>query len=106
MHRPDVRRIGRIVLQLLAELQHVGIHGPRCGKVLISPHLVQKLLARDYPLGVLSQKPQDTELLRGGRKLVSATRELHPREIDNYISKTKYSSSSSGGRLQRRHAPA
>src|SRR5271165_1319971 len=59
---PEMHRIGRIFLQLLAQAKHVCIDGASGGVVVIAPHLVEQFSARDHAILVVQEKAQHLEL--------------------------------------------
>src|SRR5271165_5417015 len=70
---PEVRRIGRIFLQLLAEAEHVCIDSASGGIVVVTPHLVQQFGTRDHAILVVQEETQHLELLWGKRHQLPTT---------------------------------
>src|SRR5271166_902010 len=50
---PEVHRVGRIFLQLLAQAKHVCVDGPSGGIVVITPDFVEQFGARDHAILVV-----------------------------------------------------
>src|SRR5262249_3407805 len=61
--RQNMRGPLGVLLELLAEPEHVGVHGPRRGEALVAPHLVEEPLPRQDLPAVLDQIAQEVELL-------------------------------------------
>src|SRR5262249_11029111 len=57
-------RVGRVLLDLLAEAAYVDSHGSRVEGRLVAPHAAHQLVAREDPARVSRQKPEQVELLR------------------------------------------
>ena len=56
MDRLEAHRIGGLFLQLLAEAKHVCVDGTRGGIVVVTPHFVEQLSARDDPVLVVQEE--------------------------------------------------
>ena len=48
VHRHDMRRLSRPVLDLLSQLGDVHVHGPREGHVVVTPDGIEQTLARKH----------------------------------------------------------
>src|SRR5579871_4314513 len=77
----EMYRIGGVLFQLLSQPQDVGVNGARSGIVVIAPHFVQQLGARDHALRIVEEKAQRLEFLRGERHQLAATMQFHFGEI-------------------------
>src|SRR5579883_85304 len=61
----QMRWLCRIGLKLLTQFQDLVVDGPRCGIGVIPPDLIQKDLACEYTVWILSEELQQLELVRG-----------------------------------------
>src|SRR5271166_485471 len=83
-------RIGGVFFQFLSETQDVRIDGASGGIVVIAPHFVQQLGARDHPLRIIQKETQRLELLgRQGDELPIAM-QLHSGEIHFNVIEIEY----------------
>src|ERR1051326_4944740 len=79
--RHKMNRAGRILLQLLAEVQDVGIHRTRGRIGVVTPYVVQELIAGNNPLRILREILQQFQLLRGHGDRAIAADHFHLQEI-------------------------
>src|SRR5439155_3047199 len=73
-HAPDGLddlRLVRVALDLRAETLDVDVHEPRVAEVIVAPHLLEQLLAREDASGTRRERRQEPELsLRQGHGVV------------------------------------
>src|SRR5262249_29692034 len=63
-HREKMAGLPRILLQLLAQQAYVNIYGTREDRLVIVPHVLEELLARDRYPTMLYEVAQQLELAR------------------------------------------
>src|SRR6266550_6331380 len=85
VHGEDVLGFVRRWFDFLPELGDEIVDGPRRGRLLVSPDLVQDLLARDDLAGVNDQIPQQIEFASGEvDALAGAVRLMRPK-VDLHV---------------------
>src|ERR1700761_437834 len=77
-----MRRICRVGLELLAQLEDLVIHGTRRGIDVIPPHLIEQELAGENVLGVLDEELEELELVGGEDDGFAETPGAHALEVD------------------------
>src|ERR1051325_4685395 len=101
VHRPEMDWMGWIFLQLLPQLQNMIVDGASGRIALVSPNLVEELLAGDYPILVLNEESQNLELLGGQWNRFSCLSQFHLGKIYRDVVESK----NLGRRGQPRGAP-
>jgi hypothetical protein len=65
VYRAEVYRTGGVAFQFLAKLEDVVVDGAGRRIILVSPDFVQQFVAANHAVGVLHEKLQSLEFLRG-----------------------------------------
>jgi hypothetical protein len=79
--------IGRVGLELLAELEYLVVDRAGAGVRMIAPDIVEQLFAAEYALGIFSKKTQQLELMRSERNLLAALASDHLEKVDFAVAK-------------------
>src|SRR5690348_15585755 len=74
-----------ILLEFLAEPQHVGVDRPGGGKLLVAPHLVEEAVAGDHLAAVLDEIAEEVELLARQPHLATRAEGLAAAEADPHV---------------------
>src|SRR4051794_4591179 len=85
----EVNGAGRVAFELLAKIQDVRIHGSRRRVGIVAPHVIQQLIAREHPLGILRKILQQLEFLRRERDRFAGAGNLHFEKVHRDIAETK-----------------
>jgi hypothetical protein len=88
MHRSEVHGIGEFGLKLLAQFQDVIVDGASAGIVFIAPHLIQKVIARNYTVGIQYQIFENLELHCSQIYWAVGSTDLHRQKIDRDITES------------------
>src|SRR6478609_5523728 len=88
VHGAEVYRIGRVLLQLLPQLQNVIVHGAGGGIILIAPDFIEQFVARDHALRIPHHEFQGFEFLGGEPDGLAVARHFHLGEIHGDARKT------------------
>src|SRR5215470_3060416 len=81
----DVDRMLGVLLEFLAQAQHVGVHRACGRKLLVAPHLVEEAVARDHLAAMLDQIAEKIELLARQPHLAPRAKGLAAAEPDPHV---------------------
>src|SRR5579863_2479601 len=90
MNGQEVARVGGIWLEFLAKTQDVIVDRTRRWIILIAPHFVEQLVARQDSSGRRAEEFQKLELLSGERNGLTGLHGLHAGEVDSRIAESEY----------------
>src|ERR1700746_1957609 len=85
MNRAKVHGAGRILFQLLSELENVIVHGTSGRVVLIAPHFIEQFVTADNPVRILHQELEGFEFLSCQDDDAAIALDFHLLEVDRYI---------------------